>query len=94
MMIEAKRRAGDFRLPAGLKELELAERLGLVVDEDRIMRHVLSGDAIVMSRLRAIPSLVAQAVSFETDPDKIRALLLKEIESALEQFNKKWDERG
>lgn len=79
---------------AGLKELKLAELGGLVVRLDTVGRHVTAGDAIVKSRLLAVPSRVAQAVSLETDPDKIEALLRKEIESALEQYNKKWDERG
>ena len=79
---------------AGLKELKLAERMGSVVDEDLVMRHITGGDAIVMSRLRAIPSRVAQAVSFETDPAKIEALLDKEFKSALEQLDKPWNERG
>ena len=48
----------------------------------------------MLSRLRAIPSRVAQAVAFETDPAKIEALLDKEFKSALEQLDKPWNERG
>jgi hypothetical protein len=38
---------------AGLKELELGERVGYYVQRDEIARHVKAGDGIVKSRLLA-----------------------------------------
>lgn len=79
---------------AGLKELDLAERLGFLVDEDTIMQHITAGDAIVKSRLLAVPARTSQALAFETDPVECERIVRTEINSALAELEKDWKERG
>lgn len=79
---------------AGLKELDLAERLGFLIDRDIIAQHVTAGDSIVKSRLLAVPGRLSQSISFETDPAVCERMMREEINSALAELEKDWSERG
>ena len=88
----AKSRLAEAK--AGLKWLEYGKALGHLIEIDEILRHVEGGDAIVKSRLVAIPARMAQLVAIETDPEIVRRMLEKEFGDALDQLNKHWKDRG
>ncbi len=79
---------------ARLKELELAERLGLMINIEDIMPRIEAGDAIVKSRLLAIPGRLAQTLAVETDPVVVERMLKAEVNGALAELDKDWKERG
>ena len=79
---------------AGLKWLEYGKALGFLVEIDEIIPHIEGGDAIVKSRLLAIPGRLAQLVAIETDPEIVRRMLEEEFGDALAQLNKDWKDRG
>lgn len=79
---------------AGLKEMELAEKKGLMINIEDIMPRIEAGDAIVKSRLLAIPGRLAQTLAVETDPVNVQRMLKAEINGALEELEKDWTERG
>jgi phage terminase Nu1 subunit (DNA packaging protein) len=79
---------------AALKELELGEKRGDLVRVEDVLTRVVGGDAIIKSRLRAIPGRVAHLVAVESDPAKAEAILRKEVKVALSQLDLPWNERG
>ncbi len=89
-----KHRSRMLEAKAGLKFLEYVERLGLVVRKHEITDRMMAGDAIVVSRLKAMPQRLAHIVAQESDPEIIAKLIDKELDGVLEQLDKPWDERG
>jgi ABC-type antimicrobial peptide transport system ATPase subunit len=79
---------------AGIKWLEYGQALGHLVEIDEVVDKVAQGDAIVKSRLMAIPGRLAQLVAIETDPDVVRRMLETEFRDALDQLSKYWRDRG
>jgi phage terminase Nu1 subunit (DNA packaging protein) len=79
---------------AGLNELQYAERAGYMVDIEEVVSRVVGGDAIVKSRLLAVPNRLAQRIAIETDAAVVENMVRKEIEGALDQLDKDWKDRG
>lgn len=78
---------------ASLRELELAEKTGEMVRIPDLIAKIEEGEAITKSRIMALPGRLGQAVSIETDPAKVEEILRAEIDEALEELNKPWNER-
>jgi phage terminase Nu1 subunit (DNA packaging protein) len=88
---DAKTRLAQAK--AGLKWLAYGQALGYLVDIEEVLRRVEGGDAIVKSRLMAIPGRLAQLVAIETDPAVVERMLEEEFAEALDQLNKNWKDR-
>jgi phage terminase Nu1 subunit (DNA packaging protein) len=79
---EAKRR--KMAAEAGLQEIELAKKQGLVVELDELERDLSNKFAELRSNMRMIPSRVSMQVLGEPDETKVKAIIMAEIDRALE----------
>lgn len=79
---EAQRR--KISAEAGLAELELAQKKGLVVDLAELERNLSGRFAEVRAALRKIPERVVLRLVGVTDEAFIKSTVLSEVDSALE----------
>lgn len=79
---EAQRR--KLQAEASLTELELARKRGEVADLTEMQAELSHKFAEVRSAMRKIPERTVLRVVGETDEAKIKAILLQEIDSALQ----------
>lgn len=91
-MAEAKLQ--QVKAESGLKWMEFGEKLGHLINIEDIVERVEAGDAIVKSRIMAVPGRLAQTLAVESDPAKVQALIKAELNEALAELNKDWAERG
>lgn len=89
---EAKLR--QLKAEAGLKFLDYCERLEILIPKRVIVERIEAGDAIVKSRIRALPGRLAQKVAAESDAAVCLKLIKDEVEDSLSELNKHWSERG
>jgi phage terminase Nu1 subunit (DNA packaging protein) len=68
---------------ARMKELELEELEGRMIDIDTVVERVENEYAVVKSRLQAIPGRMAQPLSAVSDASTIEALLKAEVNETL-----------
>lgn len=85
--IEADARARERMAIAGLKEMEYAEKLKVMVHVDDVIDRVEEQYAIVKSRLQAIPGRMAQALAVESDASAVERALKEEVGQALEELS-------
>lgn len=83
---EAKRR--ERVAMADLREMQVAERRKEMIRVDDVVEEVEGQLSIVKSRLQAIPSRIAQAVSIVDDAAEIERLMAVEINDALTDISK------
>lgn len=79
---------------ASLKEMELADKMGQTVVVEDVLPLVDAGDAVVRSRVLAIPGRLSQTLAAETDPVVVQRILKEECNAALSELDKHWSERG
>lgn len=72
---------------ASLREMELAQKQGSLILVTDVAELVEEQFGIVKSRLKAIPSRLAQALAIETDPEVVRRALETEVSEALEAIS-------
>lgn len=89
-----KYRSRLLEAKAGLKFLEYGKKLGMLVEKHEITDRIIAGDAIVVSRFKALPQRLAPIVAQESDPEVVAMLIDKELDGVLQQLNKPWHERG
>jgi hypothetical protein len=77
-------RAAREAFSARLTELEFRQRSGKLVDKDELKLKLAKLHMGVRDALRTIPDRVAPIIAAEKDQAVIHAMLLKEIEQALE----------
>lgn len=85
--IEADARARERLAIAGLKEMEYAHKLKVMVHVDDVTDRVEEQYAIVKSRLQAIPGRMAQALAVEMDAAAVERALKDEVGQALEELS-------
>jgi phage terminase Nu1 subunit (DNA packaging protein) len=85
--IESDAKARERVAIAGLKEMEYAERLKVMVHVDDVIERVEEQYAIVKSRLQAIPGRMAQALAVESDASAVERALKDEVGQALEELS-------
>ncbi len=78
---------------AGLKFLEYLKRLGLVTDKREIIDRITAGDAIIVSRLKAMPQRLASYRCTGVRSEVVTKLIDKELDGVLDQLDKPWNER-
>jgi excisionase family DNA binding protein len=85
--VEQEAKARERTAIAGLKEMEYAERLKVMVHVDDVIERVEEQYSIVKSRLQAIPGRMAQSLSVESDPAMVERMLKQEVSEALEALS-------
>lgn len=78
---------------AGLRELELEERLRNVVKVSDMIPVIEEHDAIVKSRIQAVPGRIGQPISILTSAAECTAMIKNELNEALEEICKDFSER-
>ncbi len=81
---EAQRR--KVAAEAGLAELELAQKKGLVVDLAELERDLSNRFAELRASLRKIPERVVLRVVGQTDETTIKSIVLTEVDTVLENL--------
>jgi len=61
--------------------------VGLLLDAQEVRLAVADGDAIIRNRLEALPDLLAPQLAAETNEQKIRAMLIDQIEYLLTELS-------
>lgn len=79
---------------AGTKEYNLALLQKTVIRVPDVMPRIAAGDAIVKSRMLALPGRAAERVAIESDPAVCLKILKEEVNDALAELSKHWTERG
>lgn len=77
--IEQAAKARERMAIAGMKELELAEKLKVMVHVEDIIELVEEEYAVVKSRIQTIPGRMAHKLSTTDDPAEIERLLKTEV---------------
>lgn len=90
---EAKRR--KLSAEAGLQEIELARRKGIVVDLEELERDLSGRFAEFRSSVRMIPARVSMQILGKTDELEIQRIILAELDKALiALMDNRFDEYG
>lgn len=71
---------------AQLRRLELEERTGKLVLSEEVRLEARARARALRERLLAIPDRVAAELALETDPTKVRAVLLRELRGMLQEL--------
>lgn len=82
---EARRR--KLTAEAGLQEIELALKKGVVVELDDIERELSNKFAEFRTNMRNIPSRVSMQVLGEDDEGKVKKIIMDEVDKCLEIFS-------
>lgn len=73
----------------GLQEkISYEKEVGLLMVADEAKAAVSSGDAIIRNRLEALPDMLAPQLAAESDEQKIRALLMDQVEYLLSDLSR------
>jgi hypothetical protein len=64
------------------------KEIGLLLDADEARAAVSSGDAIIRNRLEALPDMLAPQLAAESDEQKIRSLLMDQVEYLLSDLSR------
>lgn len=73
---------------AELAEIELATLRGTLMVAEDAKLAVSNGDAIVRNRLEALPDMLAPQLAAESDEQKIRSLLMDQMEYLLSDLSR------
>jgi hypothetical protein len=71
---------------AMLKEIELAERMGLLVELDKVVPVIASAAITLRSRIESMPDILAPQLAALNDEQKIRAMLADQFEGLLTEL--------
>ena len=85
---EAKRR--KLTAEAGLQEIELAKKQGIVIDLNDVEKKLSHSFAMLRSNMLKIPDRTSMQLVGETDEEVIKTVLKQEITEALEGLSN-WD---
>lgn len=62
--------------------------IGELLPIDEVRAAVMNSDAIIRNRLESLPDILAPQIASETDEQKIRTLLIDQIEQMLNELSK------
>ena len=88
-ILDAKIREAETRIAlakAQMKEIELEVIRGNMVSVDDEIDRIADGNAIVKSRINAMPGRLAQLVAIESDPAIVQKMIEREVEGALKNL--------
>jgi len=80
-------RAKRESVQAEIKKLELEEKKGSLIDAAMVEREAFAAARKIRDRMLLIPDRLCSEVAAESDPLKIKILLQREIQQALEELS-------
>jgi hypothetical protein len=80
-------RAMKEKYNAQMARIAYEQAVGILLVAADARAAVMNGDVIIRSRLESLPDLLAPQLAAETDEQKIRALLMDQIEQLLSELS-------
>jgi len=71
-----------------LLDMEVKQKQGILLVADEVRMAVADGDAIIRNRLESLPDMLAPQLAEISDEQKIRALLMDQIEYLLGELSR------